>query len=130
MANQFSKLATKGLLRLGDIVIPGDSDLPSFSAAGGIKHVNSYIVNAPAEDISSLNMVLVILAIMPGFILRWLVHKMDNAATNNGPLGTTFRQLNIGIKGLVYSCYYNDNVGTPGERPIDKIGFNVTRIYD
>lgn len=130
MANSFSPAAKKALVRLGDIYLPGDQDMPAFSAAGGIKHVDKYIANAPADDIASLNIVLVILSIMPGFVLRWLVKKLSTAAANNGPLGTILRQLNIGIRGLLFSCYFNDDVGVPGKRPIDIIGFNVNRVYN
>ena len=130
MANSFSPSAKKALVRFGDIYLPGDQDMPSFSAAGGIQHVDKYIANAPADDIASLNLELIILSVMPDFVLRWLVSKLSTAATNNGPLGTIFRQLNIGIRGLLFSCYFNDDVGEPGKRPIDIIGFNVNRVYN
>src|SRR5688572_18632645 len=128
MANKLNGAAKKALSRLGDIIIPGDNELPAFSQAGGIQHVDKYIANAPADDISALNIVLMILSIMPAFVLRWLIKTLDNSSTNNGPLGTTFRQLNLAIRGLVFSCYYNDNVGVPGQRPVDVIGFSINRV--
>lgn len=128
MANQLSPAAQRALTRLGDIIIPGDGEMPAFSEAGGIRYVNNYVANAPEDDIASLNIVLVILSFMPGFVLRWLVGKMVSAPDNDGPLGTIFRQLSLGIRGLLYSCYYNANVGEPGKRPVDIIGFTVNKV--
>ena len=55
---------------------------------------------------------------------------LSSSDTNDTPLGTPLRQLNLPIRGLVFSCCYNDNVGVPGARPLDAIGFHIKRVYD
>ena len=130
MANKFSSAAKRTLCRLGDLIIPGDRDLHSFSAAGGIAYVDQYIAGAPKDDIMALNAALSVLSLAPNIVLVKFMDALASSDANDTPLGTPLRQLNLAIRGLIFSCYYNDNVGVPGARPIDAIGFNIKRVYD
>ena len=126
----FSKSAIKGLTRLGDILIPGDDEFPSFSQYGCVEHVDDLAAYAPADDIKDLGMVLGILAAMPKSMLVWLVKKMAKAHTNNGPAGTLLRQLNVGIRGIVFSLYYSEKPGSnyKGKNPTEMIGFTLNKV--
>ena len=131
-SNYFRPAALKGLNRIGDIFIPGEGDLPSFSEFDGIEHVDDIIAYTPAEDIASLNMVLSIFSILPDGTLRWVSDQMVAASYRDGLLDGLLRQLNIGLKGILFSCYYSGKGGLNfvGKNPLDTIGYVVNRVMD
>ena len=110
-SNYLNKSAVKGLTKIGDILIPGSDEFPSFSLFMCMDHIDDLLEYAPHDDIKDLGMVLGILSILPKSILVWLVKKMANAHKNHGAAGTLLRQLNMGIRGIVFSLYYSDKPG-------------------
>ena len=125
-----SKGAIKGLTRIGDILIPGNDEFPSFSSFMCMDHIDGLVSYAPIDDINDLGMVLGILSILPKSILVWLVKMMANAHKNQGPLGTLLRQLNMGVRGIVFSLYYSDKPGISfkGKKPDEMIGFTLNKV--
>ncbi len=125
-----SKSAAKGLTRIGDILIPGDDKFPSFSAYMCMEHIDDLISYAPEDDINDLGMVLSILSVSPKSMLVWLVKKMAKAHKNHGPAGTLLRQLNMGIRGIVFSLYYSEKPGAnyTGKNPDEMIGFTLNKV--
>ena len=130
MAIKLNKLAKRGLTRLGDIMIPGDGEMPSFSEAGGIHQVDDFIEYAPEEDIKMLDVALAGLAFVPTYGLEKFLFVLENATEIPTELGTPLRQLNLAVRGLVFSCYYNESIGSVGSRPCDLIGYSPNRIID
>lgn len=130
MNNTLSPNAKKALTRIGDILLPRNEEFPSFSETGSIEHIDSLTEYAPESDINDLNMVLSILSYMPDFILVWLVGKMENSRDTTGTLGSVLRQLDFGLRGLIFSCYYSGKVGSgyKGKTPLDIIGFEIKRV--
>lgn len=128
----FSPRALKALNRFGDIMIPGDEELPSFSQYGGLEQIDKMVAYAPIEDINDLNMALGLLQTMPTFALRILVKQMSNSAEMRGPLGTGLRLLNLALRGLIFACYYAERPGKNfnGKDPTEIIGFEVNRVVD
>ena len=128
----FSKGAIKTFNRFGDIVLPKDGDLPSFSEYGGIEHIDKIVAYAPSDDIADLNTVFTILNFMPTFVLRLIIVLCASAPRRNGPLAPILRQLNFAIKGLVFSCYYAERPGAnfKGKDPCDVIGYDMKRVID
>lgn len=131
-SNYFKPAALNGLNRIGDIFIPGSDDLPSFSEFGGIEYVDDVIAYAPEEDIASLNLVLGIFSFLPAGILRWVADQMVAASHKDGELAALLRQLNIGLKGILFSCYYSGKGGSGynGKNPLEVIGYQVNRVDD
>lgn len=125
-----SKGALKGLTRMGDILIPGNEEFPSFSAFMCMDHIDDLVSHAPVGDIKDLGMVLSILSVMPQSFLVWLVKKMANSHKNNGATGTLFRLLNMGIRGIVFSLYYSEKPGVHyiGKNPDEMIGFTLNKV--
>ena len=125
-----SNSAIKGLTRIGDILVPGNDEFPSFSAFMCMDHIDGLVSYAPADDIKDLGMVLGILSIMPTGVLKWLVNMMADSHNNTGPLGTLLRQLNMGIRGIVFSLYYSDKPGVnyQGKNPDEMIGFTLNKV--
>jgi hypothetical protein len=125
-----SKSALKSLGRIGDLLIPGDDVFPSFTTYGCLDHIDDLVAYVPEDDRKSLNMVLGILATIPDGMLKWLIKKMATSQQNNGPLGDVFRQLNMGIRGIVFSLYYSEKPGEAyvGENPSEMIGFKLNKV--
>ena len=124
--------AIKGLTRIGDILIPGNDEFPSFSAFMCLDHIDDLVAYAPKDDIKDLSMVLSILSVMPRSVLKWLVNKMAVAHKKTGPSGTLFRQLNMGIRGIVFSLYYSEKPGKTyqGKNPAELIGFTLNKVQN
>jgi len=131
-SNYFKPTALKGLNRIGDVFIPKSGDLPSFSEFGGIEHVDDVIAYTPEEDIASLNMVLGIFSFLPEGMLHWAADQMVAASNKEGGLAVLLRQLYIGLKGILFSCYYSGKAGRgyDGNNPLDVIGYQVNRVED
>lgn len=133
MTSQYlSKWALKAINRIGDIIIPRNGEFPAFSEVGGIEHIDDLVSYAPPGDIGDLNLLLTVLAFMPRFVLVWIVKQMEGAHHSTGALADIFRQLDYGLRGLIYSCYYTEKVGSSytGTKPLDIIGYSLTRIED
>ena len=132
MPNQLSPRAKQALSRIGDILLPKNGEFPSFSETGSIEYIDDLTAYAPESDIGDLSMVLSILSFMPGFILKWLVNQMENSQNSSGMLSSVFRQLDFGLRGLIFSCYFSGKMGTgfKGKNPLDVIGFEIKRVED
>ncbi len=127
-----STTALKGLNRVGDILCPGDGEFPSYSTLGCIEHVDIALEYAPPSDINDLGLLLSILSFMPSFVLRWLVNQMAASHASNGPLSTTFRLLDFGLRGIVFGTYYSGRSGKNyiGPNTHELVGFSINRIED
>ncbi len=128
----FNQAALKGLNRIGDILVPGEDDFPSFSEYNCIEHVDDLLAFAPPEDVKDLGMVLAILNYFPRSLLLYLVKSLAQAPDKKGGLGVLFRQLNLGIRGIVFSLYYSEKPGAgySGPDPEKLIGFSLNRVRD
>ncbi len=132
MSKILSKSALIAVNRIGDIIIPHSNEFPSFSEAGGIEHIDDIMSYTPPGDVKDLNMVLSILAYCPGFVLNILVKQMLSSNKKTGPLSPILRQLDIGLRGIVFTCYYSGKTGSSykGKNPLDIIGYKITRLED
>ena len=51
-----------GLARLGDVMIPGDGELPAFTASGALAHVDTVLENLEASDRDGLHALFAVFA--------------------------------------------------------------------
>lgn len=134
MANFFSTRATKGLLKVGEIYCPKNGEFPSFKEAAGTTYLPGLVANVPADDFSSLSMVLAIFSFLPNGILKWIINACTNSQSNpsDGILPSLLRQLNIGLRGLCYSIYYSEftNPNYTGKKPLDVMEYKLNRVVD
>lgn len=132
MSKILSKPALNAISRIGDIIIPHSEDFPSFSEAGGLEHIDDIMNYTPADDAKDLNLVLSILSFLPTFMLKALVKSMLNSNTKTGPVSVILRQLDMGLRGIVFSCYYSGKTGSnfKGKNPLDIIEYKITRLDD
>lgn len=130
--NTFSKRAAVGLSKIGDIYLPQNGEFPKYSEVADTTKLDMLIENAPKEDIEALNMVLVIFSFLPSFVIKFLIHQFANAMSNksNNIIASSFRQLNMGLRGLCYSTYYSEftNPNYKGKTPLQILDYSLNRV--
>jgi hypothetical protein len=97
-----------GLRRVGDVLIPGDDELPSFSRSGAIEHVDRMLDYMYDFDRGGVRALLSVLRFAPRVAIRGLMALTDMHAHVPEPLAGAFRMVNIGLKGVVMTLYYSD----------------------
>ncbi len=132
MSKILSKSALRTINKMGDIMLPRTTEFPSFSETGCIEHIDDIIMYTPKEDLSGLNTILGILSVFPNSFLKMMVRNMQSSHSKNGGLSFIFRQLDFGLKGIIFTCYYSGKTGKSfqGKNPHDIIGYKINRITD
>lgn len=119
MSKHLNPKQLRAILKVGDVMVPGDSELPRFSSTGCVSQVDRILDHMPETDLGDLKMLLGILAFFPGFALAFLFRMLEASPAVPGPLGSILRQIRIGMRGLIMSLYYGDpNV-------LGKLGYKV-----
>ena len=103
------------LNKVGDLMVPGDGTLPSFSAAGCAAHADRMLAHMNAGDRDGVRLLLSVFRVLPRPLIRALLRLADRHAALPGPPGAALRMLNLGVKGVVMSLYYS---GLDGEGAI------------
>ncbi|MES2962312.1 MAG: aldehyde dehydrogenase family protein [Bdellovibrionota bacterium] len=106
--SRLSRLQAKGLQKAGDIMIPGDEVLPSFTRSGSIAAADRIVEFLTESDRAGLKGVAVLFAILPRPFVKGLLWLAANANRLPSFLAPPFRELNLGVKGVVMSLYYSD----------------------
>lgn len=113
----------RGLVRVGDIVIPGSETLPSFRASGAAQHADRMLDHMAASDRSGVKLLLTIFAFLPRFVISGILHLSEQDKMFPWILGAACRMVNIGIKGVVMTLYYSDLGDEPSILPA--IGYDA-----
>lgn len=123
----FSVRQLKGLQKLGDVIMPGGKEFPSFSETGCIAFVDTAMGSAHPDDIRDFGFLLLFFYVAPVKVIHWIVKLADNADYFPAAIATLLRKLNIGIKGVVVSLYYSGKTGLGiTHNPLDTIDFSLT----
>jgi hypothetical protein len=120
MSKHLSASQIRAIEKIGDSMIPGEGEFPSFSSSGCSRHVDRIADYMPAGDLKDLKMLLSILAVFPLFLVALMVRFLEWGATWPGPIGAQIRFIRLGLRGLILSLYYGDSAIT------DKVGYRVS----
>lgn len=112
----------KALEKIGDVLIPGNVELPSFSQAGVTRHVDKALSGLTKDDQDGLKLILPLLGIFPRFILNFLMNFLAKQRDRDHALAPILRHLDIGLTGLIFSLYYS-------RLPENKKVFEVLNFY-
>lgn len=112
-AAPLSAAQRRGLLKIGDILVPGDGALPSFSASGCAEHADRMLAHMYEDDRAGVKGALTLFAFLPRSLVRALFALTERHASVPAPLAGLLRLANLGIKGVVMTLYYAD-VGDGG----------------
>lgn len=124
----YSAKQLQTLNRLGDVMIPSSADFPSFSQVGCVVHIDEVMAAANEQDTKDFGTLLTVMQYLPTFMLAGIV-KLGLAA-NKAPsvIAPTLRQLDIALRGVVYTLYYANQTGLgyQGKTVYDAIDYQVT----
>lgn len=130
MSRHLGKMGIRGVIKLGNIVIPGDHEYPSFEIyfkkSQGDIAIDRMLDHLVKDDLAGLKMLLPLVSVMPNFVLKLLMLTVDNYKVFPGFMQMPFRLLYIGLKGLVLTLYYSDLDGSLLERGevLQKMGWD------
>ena len=116
-----------GLNKVGDLMIPGDTDLPSFSKTGCVEHVDRILNFTEKADLQNLKMLLMVMSLLPNRINFWILVFLEWVAEFEWEWLGLFREVRIGLKSLVMSLYYSGLVGADfsGKTSHEILGYQV-----
>jgi hypothetical protein len=97
----------RAIEKIGNQMIPGIDDLPSFSATGCVSEVDRVLDYMPDSDLKDLKLLLSLLSIWPGFLLGILLRVLEWSDWVPAPVGGVLRMIRLGLRGLVMSLYYS-----------------------
>ena len=121
----------RGLIKAGEVILPGTERSPSFAATGCAAHFDRMGAFLSPDDLGGLKILLTLLAFCPA----WAIALLMTLATHNrkfpGFVGAGLRMLELGLKGAVVSLYYSDLTGPgyEGPRVFEAIGYDARVNY-
>jgi hypothetical protein len=107
-SKHLSPTQLKGLARVGDVIIPGDEDLPSFSRSGTIEHADRMLDYMNDSDRNGVKALLWLFRFTPRFKIRWILALTEKQQHMPNFLAGICRMINLGLKGVVMTLYYSD----------------------
>lgn len=99
----------RGLMRWGDLLIPGDDEMPKFSEVAKGKNrslLDELLGSLHPSDLKALSFILVCFSFLPQFFLKILAFFLSNLEKFPIKLFGPIRLLWIGLRGPIYSLYY------------------------
>jgi len=117
----------RGLDRLGDALLPGDEEFPSFSRLGCGEHVDKLLAEMPERDRGDVLTLLTVTGLLPRLLVRSLVALIERSDRVPTVLGATLRFAKMGVRGLVLTLYYSGHKGShfAGRTPLEILGYEV-----
>ena len=130
ISKYFSQNQLLGLVKVGDVILPGTDVSPSFSAIGCIDHVDRMAAYLNPDDLNGLQMLLAIFRYAPKWAIRLLMTLCLKNERFPGFMGAALRTVDLGIKGLVMSLYYSNLPGDAyqGKKIFEIIGWDAKLI--
>jgi len=108
MSATLSAAQRRGLDKLGNILIPGDEALPSFTDSGCAAHADRMLEHMYDDDRAAVTTVLTLCSVLPQSVVRWLFALTEHHARTPATIASLLRMANLGIKGVVVTLYYAD----------------------
>ena len=91
----------RALEAIGDVLVPGDEDLPSFSRLGCVAHVDRLLDFMPDDDLRGLQGVLSAASFLPRFLVAGLLRWLEAGLWPPGPWAPPLRVVRMGLRGIV-----------------------------
>ena len=126
ISRYFTRNQLRGLLKAGDVILPGTDRSPSFSQTGCSEHIDRMAAYLSEDDLSGLRILFSVFRWSPRWVIRILMQLSTHNRVFPGFIGAGLRMLEIGLKGATMSLYYA-NLSKPeyeGKKIFDVIGWN------
>jgi len=130
--SNLTRIQIKSLCRLGDIYIPGDESLPSFTELGCVEHYAKILDYMDNSDLIGIYLLLWAFSIMPNKLLRGLVNMIENSQASKSSGASVLRLLRVALRGLIFTLYYSGYSGQGNNKtaPFEVLGFEVSVYVD
>ena len=106
-SKHLNQIQLRSLARLGDYYIPGNGLMPSFTEAQCLQHVDVVLDEVEPDDVLLMGILLLVLRWMPGFVIEFLLAKMDHHHRYPEWLAGPLRLMSLALKGITMSLYYS-----------------------
>lgn len=120
MIHPFSETSLKGIQKVGDILVPGDQSFPKFSDTQFLFHLHRMTDFMNADDRDGLKLLTAIFAFTPAFLIRFILLVVSKHEIFPDFIGSLLRQINLGMRGVVFTLYYSGLDGDHNEHGILK----------
>ncbi|MBU0972030.1 MAG: aldehyde dehydrogenase family protein [Proteobacteria bacterium] len=132
ISRYFSQSQLKGLLKAGDIILPGTQVSPSFSATGCVHHMDRMAKYLSEDDLNGLRMVFAVFRWMPKWKIKLILKLCNHSSRLPSFIGAGLRMLEIGLKGATLSPYYANLTapGYDGNKVYDVIGWHPKMVVN
>lgn len=102
----FSQRHEQALARIGDVMIPGDGVLPSYSESGGAALAPRALAGArPVDQVMMMRLIIAVGA-LPRPVISLLLWLVRGGLRLPGMAGTPARLLDLALKGVIMNTYY------------------------
>ncbi|MFO7714605.1 aldehyde dehydrogenase family protein [Desulfosarcina sp.] len=130
ISKYFNPQQLRGLIKAGDVILPGTDASPSFSRTGCIDHVDRMASYLTSDDLGGLRFLLGLFRFSPNWLIRLLMTACAKNSLAPGFLGSALRTIDLGIKGMVMSLYYSNLTGKEyqGKKIFAIIGWNTRLV--
>lgn len=96
-----------GVLKVGDILIPGEKEFPKFSHTGFINQIDRIMDHMSKEDLKGFSLLMTLFGHLPKAIIYFIMKVVTKGIRIPGILGAPIRLMNIGVKGVICTLYYS-----------------------
>lgn len=103
------KRATKGFLKIADILCPGDQKFPKFSDTGLLMHIDRVLQGVPTEDRNGLLILVGLMSFLPSAFVKILLKIIGSSFRLPflpDSLKYALTGLHFGLRGIIFSMYY------------------------
>jgi hypothetical protein len=114
----------KGLVKLGEALIPKNPPFPSFSETGCVALADIALKGLPSKDLRDLKAFLRVVSYFPKALVLLTLKLLETAPVAD------LRKASLGIKALAMSLYYSGKASPEytGKSPLELIGYRIKRI--
>ena len=102
-----SSIQRQGLLKTGDVIVPGTKELPAFSELDPTPYFDNVFDYTPAADRKDFLLLMTIFGYLPKFLVRGFISIAFHNNWFPHPIGSLLRLMEIGIKGVILTLYYS-----------------------
>jgi acyl-CoA reductase-like NAD-dependent aldehyde dehydrogenase len=107
-SKHFSENQLKAVLKLGNIIIPGDEKLPSFENSKVINQLDRMLDYMNKDDLEGISSLMTFFYYFPAFLIKWILLLSEKNQQFPHFIGAPLRMVQLGLKGIIFSLYYSD----------------------
>lgn len=126
-SKHFNARQISGVLQLGDAVIPGDKRFPRFSETEFVREIDRMLDYMESADRDGLGLLMNLFSVTPKWCIRLILKLCEFEQKLPQSIGTPFRLIQLGLKGVIFTLYYSgiDDQEGHGKRIHKLIGWDA-----